>query len=93
MSMEAMRGPKNSKSWSGPGFDPRILTLTDGIALRCDVNYGQGTTEVEIKVLPANFAELAEAMIAVDRSAAAKAFGLALASGFDDEPGPPTSAT
>ena len=42
-------------------------------------------TEVEITVCPQSFAELAEVMILVDRDAAARAFGIALAFGFEDK--------
>jgi hypothetical protein len=81
MAITISRGSPNAKSWHGPGFNPEILVLVDGIALRGTINYGKGESEVEFKIDLASFLELAEAMMEANKDTAIKAFGKALSEG------------
>jgi hypothetical protein len=50
MAITISRGSPNAKSWSGPGFNPEILILDDGVALRGAINHGNGGSEIEFKI-------------------------------------------
>jgi hypothetical protein len=83
MAITISRGSPNAKSWSGPGFNPEILILNDGIALRGTINYGKGESEIEFKINLDSFADLANVMTEADKNAAIKAFGTALSAGLE----------
>jgi hypothetical protein len=83
MAITILRGPPSSKRWSGLGFDAQLLILDDGVAVRGVVNYGPGESEIEFNIDRDSFADLATAMMKVDKNAAVKAFGQALSEGID----------
>ena len=83
MSIAISRGPATARYWSGPGFDGQIMVLAGGVAFRGNINYGKGASDIEFRVDPAAFAELARAMMAADRNEAVKAFGQALSDGIE----------
>ncbi len=83
MSITISRGSPNAKSWSGPGFNPEILILDDGVALRGTINYGKGESEIEFKIDLDSFVDLANVMMEANKNAAVKAFGTALSAGID----------
>ena len=76
-------GSLGGKSWSGPGFNPKIIILDDGVAFRGAINYGSGETEVEFKMDSDHFAELAIKMMESNRDVAIRAFGQALIGSVD----------
>ena len=78
MSISIARGPKSAAYWSGIGFNGQIIELPDAIGFRGDINYGRGGSDVEFRIRPEDFANLAKAMMRVDRNEAIKAFGQAL---------------
>jgi len=83
MAITISRGSPNAKRWYGPGFNPEILILSDGIALRGTINYGKGESEVEFKIDLDSFSDLARVMMEADKNAAVKAFGTALSAGLE----------
>ena len=81
MAITISRGSPNAKSWHGPGFNPEILVLVDGIALRGTINYGRASLRSNSKSIWLSFLELAEAMMEANKDTAIKAFGKALSEG------------
>jgi hypothetical protein len=82
MAITISRGPESSKHWTGPGFRPEILSLDEGVALRGVINYGQGSSQIEFNIDQDSFADLAKAIMEVNKNAAIKAFGQALSQGI-----------
>lgn len=81
MAIEARRGGVTSPYWYGPPLDVDLRGMQgDRIILSFSMSSkGGGTTSVSVSIPPSDFKQLAKAMIEVDREAAIKSFGLALA--------------
>ena len=82
MAITISRGSPNAKRWYGPGFNPEILILSDGIALG-HYQLWEGRIEVEFKIDLDSFSDLARVMMEADKNAAVKAFGTALSAGLE----------
>lgn len=80
MVIHILRGPETSNKWTDRGSDGQIIASDNFLALRGKITVTTGHSEIEFQVESESFAELARAMIAVNKEAALKAFGEALIS-------------